>query len=58
MKRYRKLTSLFLGFSVLLITNSCQEKWDDPMPEGASIAISTLFSDLTEEGAILLQWGI
>ena len=57
MKHVRKLTSVFFRFSVLLIAFSCQEQWDDPIPEGASLASPSLYSDLTEDGEIILRWG-
>ncbi|UJP66841.1 TolB family protein [Mongoliitalea daihaiensis] len=48
---------LIVGISFLLSFGSCEERWDDPIPEGVSLARATLLSELTEDGKILLMWG-
>ncbi|MGY6521024.1 MAG: TolB family protein [Mongoliitalea sp.] len=48
---------LIVGISFLFTVASCEEHWDDPIPEGVSLARATLLSELTDDGNILLMWG-
>ena len=56
-----ELKNWFFGFivriSFLFFLTSCEERWDDPIPEGVSLARATLLSELTEDRKILLMWG-
>lgn len=53
----KRFSGLFIGIYFLLSFASCQERWDDPIPEGVSLARATLLSELTDSGNILLMWG-
>lgn len=48
---------LTLGVYFLLTLASCEERWDDPIPEGVSLARASLLSELTEDNHILFMWG-
>jgi len=37
--------------------SSCQENWDDPIPEWAELGEPTLRADINEDGFVVLQWG-
>lgn len=49
--RYFLLVLFFLSFS-------CEEHWDDPIPEGASLGSPYLKSEITKEGEVLLNWDL
>ncbi|AFL86283.1 hypothetical protein Belba_3801 [Belliella baltica DSM 15883] len=49
----KKLSAIILIFLLF----SCEKQYEDAIPEGSSIVRSTLYSDLTDDGNIMLQWG-
>lgn len=58
MEIIKRFSGLVLGVYFLLSFSSCQERWDDPIPEGAELGTPFLRADLNEDGSIFLQWDI
>ncbi|NHE58705.1 TolB-like translocation protein [Cyclobacterium plantarum] len=47
-----------LRLIILFSFFGCEEKWDDPIPEGAVLGTPFLISSIMEDGNVMLTWNI